>query len=241
MRITPSSIQRHASRKWEKNKRRERVLSNDEMKRLWAELDRDLTEDTKLGGITFSDLPAALSVRRAIKLLFALGQRRGETIGMGKSELDLTADDCWWTIPGERTKNGLPHRVPLTKTACVVLQEALAASGESEFASSLTENGPGANSCGCGHQDIATDVRAQSAKHRRARTTPYSPHCRHQHAQTWHLGRRSRLRFQPRLRGKIEGDEFEPRHAGEHDDEKRRVPHASSRATFLVIVLASIP
>lgn len=114
-------------------KRRERVLSTDEMKRLWAELDRDLVVDTKLGGITFSDLPAAVRVRRAIKLLFALGQRRGETIGMRKVELDLTEGDAWWTIPAARTKNGLPHRVPLTKTALVVLKEAIADSGNGDF------------------------------------------------------------------------------------------------------------
>ena len=36
-------------------------------------------------------------------------------------------------IPGERTKNGLPHRVPLTKTAVGVLRDAIEASGQSEF------------------------------------------------------------------------------------------------------------
>jgi integrase len=114
-------------------KRRERVLSLYEMKRLWSELDRDLAVDAKLGGITFADLPAAGRVRRAIKLLFATGQRRGEVIGMAKSELDLSEGEAWWTIPGERTKNGLPHRVPLTKTALAILRVALDDSGKSEF------------------------------------------------------------------------------------------------------------
>jgi integrase len=49
------------------------------------------------------------------------GQRGGEILGMAWRELDL--DDAWWTIPGERTKNGRVHRVPLTPAALAVLRE----------------------------------------------------------------------------------------------------------------------
>ena len=114
-------------------RRRERVLDNGELKRLWAELDQPLIVDQKKGGLTEADIVAAVAVRRAIKLLIVTGQRRGEVIGIVKSELDVTERDAWWSIPGKRTKNGLPHRVPLTKTALEVLQRAMGASGESEF------------------------------------------------------------------------------------------------------------
>jgi integrase len=53
---------------------------------------------------------------------------------MAKGELDLAdKDDAWWVIPKDRTKNGLPHRVPLTQLALDVLSEALEASGDSEY------------------------------------------------------------------------------------------------------------
>lgn len=68
-----------------------------------------------------------------MKLLVITGQRRGEVIGIRKDELDLTEGDAWWTLPGERTKNGLPHRVPLTEMAVAVVGEAIDASGTSKF------------------------------------------------------------------------------------------------------------
>jgi integrase len=124
--------------------RRERVLTPDEFKRLWHELDQPLVVDSRpkgqkhdpsrKGGLTETDLQAAVATRRAIKLLMLTGQRRGEVIGMAKGELDLAdKDDAWWVIPKDRTKNGLPHRVPLTQLALDVLSEALEASGDSEY------------------------------------------------------------------------------------------------------------
>ncbi len=114
-------------------KRRERVLSGEEIARLWGELDAALGVDETKGGLNAADLVAAEATRRAFKLLFLTGQRRGEVIGMRKDELDLTEGDAWWALPGERTKNGLPHRVPLTEMAVSVLKEAIAASGGSAF------------------------------------------------------------------------------------------------------------
>jgi integrase len=81
-------------------KRRERVLTNDEMKRLWMELNRPLNVDRDKGGLTDADLSAAIAIRHAVKLLVLTGQRRGEVIGMAKKELDLSEDNSWWTIPG---------------------------------------------------------------------------------------------------------------------------------------------
>ncbi len=36
---------------------------------------------------------------------------------------DLELATRWWTIPAERTKNGLPHRVPLAASALRLLSE----------------------------------------------------------------------------------------------------------------------
>ena len=56
--------------------------------------------------------------RVTIALLTA--QRRGEITGMRWSELYLTGG--WWTTPGERTKNGLAHRVPLSAQVLQILE-----------------------------------------------------------------------------------------------------------------------
>jgi len=45
--------------------------------------------------------------------------RGARLMGMEWSEID----GGWWTIPGEKTKNGLTHRVPLTSPALKILSE----------------------------------------------------------------------------------------------------------------------
>jgi integrase len=57
---------------------------------------------------------------RIVRLLLLTGQRRDEVGDMRWSELDLAR---WlWTIPRERTKNGLPHEVPLSDPALQILR-----------------------------------------------------------------------------------------------------------------------
>jgi integrase len=80
----------------------ERVLTDDELRALWAGL------DARPG-------PAA----DAMRLRLLLGQRGGEVIGMRWDELDLTA--LTWNLPGARTKNGRPHAVPIGPTAGAIL------------------------------------------------------------------------------------------------------------------------
>jgi integrase len=82
---------------------RDRVLSDDELRRVWAAAE-------KLGG-TFGPL---------VKLLALTGQRRDEVAGIRWDELDL--DTRLWTLPPARTKNNQPHEVPLSKAALAVLQ-----------------------------------------------------------------------------------------------------------------------
>lgn len=81
----------------------DRVLTDDELRALWAGL------DARPG-------PAA----DAMRLRLLLGQRGGEVIGMRWEEVDLTAQT--WHLPGARTKNGRPHTVPFGPTAAEILK-----------------------------------------------------------------------------------------------------------------------
>lgn len=58
-----------------------------------------------------------------LKVLLLTGQRREEVGGMRWSELrDLAGENPAWEIPPERTKNGLPHVVPLAPAAVAILR-----------------------------------------------------------------------------------------------------------------------
>lgn len=81
---------------------RDRVLSPPELSAIWQEAgDGDY---------------AAI-----VKLLVLTGQRREEVGGMLWSEVDL--DGLIWRILPERTKNGLPHDVPLSQPAVAILRD----------------------------------------------------------------------------------------------------------------------
>jgi integrase len=55
----------------------------------------------------------------AVQLMILSGQRREECGGMGKAEIDRAKG--LWSLPPERTKNGLPHDVHLTPQMLAVL------------------------------------------------------------------------------------------------------------------------
>ena len=78
-----------------KENKRDRVLTKDEMYSLWHGLE---------------DAPASRGVKLAIRLLLVTAQRKGELVAAPQSEFDL--EEKVWTIPAERTKNGMSHRVP---------------------------------------------------------------------------------------------------------------------------------
>jgi len=88
------------------NTRRERTLNESEIKTFWINL--------SLAGI--SD-----NIESALKLVLITAQRPGEVSGMHTNEID----GDWWTIPGNRTKNGKEHRVYLTKTALDIINTAI--------------------------------------------------------------------------------------------------------------------
>lgn len=95
----------HRIRKRAVKRVRERVLSDDELVRLWHALSDDSDE---VGDV------ADLS-KRTLKLALLTGQRRGELIAALVSEFDTRSGI--WTLPGGRTKNGRTHALPLAPAA----------------------------------------------------------------------------------------------------------------------------
>ena len=64
-----------------------------------------------------------------LRLRLLTAQRGGEVLGATWAEMDLPTG--WWTIPAERSKNGLAHRVPLSPQAVKVLKALHAITGDS--------------------------------------------------------------------------------------------------------------
>jgi integrase len=92
---------------------RDRVLSTDEIRTMWADLaDADMREST----------------RRILRLCLVTGQRVGEVAGMTRDEIDL--DLKLWTIPAARSKNKRLHAISLSDLAVGILIDQLAASNE---------------------------------------------------------------------------------------------------------------
>ncbi len=57
-----------------------------------------------------------------VRLLLLTGQRREEVAGMRWSEVEMQSDgSALWSLPGTRTKNGLPHEVPLLAASVTLL------------------------------------------------------------------------------------------------------------------------
>ena len=84
--------------------KRERVLNDQELAEVW-----------KAAG------EAVVPYGPIVRLLILTGQRRSEVAGITWAELsdDLTL----WTIPGERTKNGVTHAVPFSGPACDLVRK----------------------------------------------------------------------------------------------------------------------
>lgn len=87
-----------------KEKPRERVLADEELRTLWAAADAE--------GYPFGD---------CIKLLILCGQRRAEVAEMRWSELDF--ERGLWTLPSTRAKNGRQHTVPVTDAMLASLRK----------------------------------------------------------------------------------------------------------------------
>ena len=59
-------------------------------------------------------LPDDLRNSTELKLSLVTAQRIGEVTGIAQSELSLKDGEPMWIVPGSRTKNGRPNRVPLS-------------------------------------------------------------------------------------------------------------------------------
>jgi integrase len=81
---------------------RDRVLTEDEIRRLWLAL------EPQKGRMGLSPLMAA-----AFRLLLLTAQREVEVVSMAWADLD----GDWWTIPAGVAKNKQAHRVPLSPQA----------------------------------------------------------------------------------------------------------------------------
>ena len=81
---------------------RQRVLSDDELATIWNALD---------DGGDYAPL---------LRLLMLTGARREEIAGLRWSEIDPEA--ALVRLPGERTKNGRPHDIPLVPQALAILK-----------------------------------------------------------------------------------------------------------------------
>ncbi len=103
-----------------KETRKDRVLSQEEIRVSWHELNT-----------------AGMSpeLKRALKLILITAQRPGEVLGARWTEIDGE----WWTIPAERSKNGLAHRVYLTGMARALLGDR---TGECVFPSPTKTGAP---------------------------------------------------------------------------------------------------
>ena len=110
------------SRPIKKEKPRERELSADEIRRLWQILDNaPLARPSKRQP---GDFPMTYATALTLKLALTTAQRIGEVTGIALSELSLNGTAPTWTVPGNRSKNGQPNRVPLSPAAVRLIMEA---------------------------------------------------------------------------------------------------------------------
>ena len=97
-----------------KERQRERVLNGDEIRAVWHVFDE---LGPVMGGM--------------FKLQLVTGQRGGEVKHMRWRDLELDAG--WWTVPSERSKNNLCHRVPLSRLAMSELTPLKDLTGDHEW------------------------------------------------------------------------------------------------------------
>ena len=84
-------------------KPRERVLSDDELVRVW-----NACKDDDFG--------------KVVRLLILLGSRRAEVGGMTWNEFDNPENPTKWTLPASRSKNKRAHTLPLMPLAAAIIK-----------------------------------------------------------------------------------------------------------------------
>ena len=104
-------------RKVGKPKPRERVLPAGDITKMWNALAAMETMTRENMARTEKGRMLSPATRSILRLLLLTGQRRSEVTEAQKSELQLDDAQPMWMIPGNRTKNGLLHRLPLCPMA----------------------------------------------------------------------------------------------------------------------------
>lgn len=119
---------------------RERNLSVEEIAQFWAALDRTPFEKRAVRGLPrgarvvgAGDVPLSRVTALAMKLSLVTGQRISEVAGIAMKEIDFNPSAPVWTVPGKRTKNKKPNRVPLPPLALVVIAQARELGGACEW------------------------------------------------------------------------------------------------------------
>ena len=87
-----------------KEQQRDRMLTEDEISAFWIKL---------------PETDTSIFLQFALKMILITAQRPGEVISAEWQEFDLKTR--WWTIPAEKTKNGLTQRVYLSNLAREIL------------------------------------------------------------------------------------------------------------------------
>lgn len=98
-----------------KEHQRDRVLTKVEIKQIWNAIEAD-SKRTDKKHMKIKMLSAGI-----MKLRLLTAQRGAEVMSMEWDELDM--ETGWWTIPAEKTKNGLSHRVPLSTPALAIIRK----------------------------------------------------------------------------------------------------------------------
>ena len=106
--------------------RRDRMLSEDEIRTLWQALDQKTNQDNPLHIIHMSP-----ETKLVLKLQIVTAQRKGEVVCAEWSEFNLV--DGFWTIPAAKAKNKQTHRVPLSSLAIELLADVKKLSGDSQY------------------------------------------------------------------------------------------------------------
>ena len=113
----PTSVREHLKRGG-----RDRVLTDEEIRTLWEELDR-LEQDRRT-----QDYGAATAA--AFRLMLLTAQRSGEVLSMRWKDIE---GGEWWVIPAEVAKNGEANRVYLSPQVQAILRSLKTETGGSEW------------------------------------------------------------------------------------------------------------
>lgn len=109
-----------------KENKRSRCLTVDEIKIFWHGLDNTMPSKNNEHTVKMSP-----QTKLALKLQLVTAQRKGEVIGAEWNEIDFSTGV--WSIPPEKAKNNIPHRVPLSQLAIELLNEVKKLSGSSRW------------------------------------------------------------------------------------------------------------